>query len=234
MQSGADADYQFATEHWKLDMDIIDLDLGRWYYVGHKLTFRPSFGARAALIQQKVHISYTNGFAPYLVAVPGIISEGFFVGNTDVYNRSHSWAVGPKAALETNWMLGCGFRLYGNGEADILYTRYSSLKEETSSVGNVVGIFDIILPFSFSLTNDTTGTQTDADYLRTHLSLEMGFGWGTDLYRSKYYIDCSAGYEFQVFFDQNMFRHDVTDPGSFIPNGNLYINGLITKVRLDF
>lgn len=233
IQAGEDVNYQFASEKWKLGMDIIELELGRFCYIGCKLTIRPSFGARAVWIRQAIHISYTNGFTGFSIDVPGLLGTGFFVGNRDVHDTSHSWAVGPKLALNTNWMLGCGFRLFGNGEVDILYTRYSLLKEKTVTVGTVVGIIDLI-PINFSLSDQTSDKEKNLDYLRTHLDLELGIGWGTYLNNCKYYLDCSAGYDFQVFFDQNMIRHDVADPGSFIPNGNLYVQGLIIKVRFDF
>lgn len=234
VESDEDVYYQSASEKWKLGMDIIDLDLGRWYYVGCKLTVHPSLGARAALIQQHVHVSYINGFVSFDVDVPGFVdSSGFLVERKDVYNTSRSWGIGPKAALETNWMLGWGFRLFGNGEADILYTRYSPLKIKSVASGTVVGTVDLV-PFNFALTGNTTGDQKGVDYLRTHCNLQLGFGWGTHFRKNKGHIDCTAGYALEVYFDQNMLRHDVTDPGGSIPNGNLYINGLVANMRFDF
>lgn len=231
--SAGDVIYQFAKEKWKLGMDLLDLDLGRWFYVGCNLTFHPSFGVRAALIEQKVHVSYTNGFANYTVDLPGLLGGGTLLENKNVQGKSRSWGLGPKAALETHWLLGRGFRLFGNGEADLLYTRYTALKESTGAAGTVLGIINLI-PFSFTTSNETRGKQRNVGCLRTHLELELGVGWGTYLECSDMCIDCSAGYDFQVFFDQNMLRRHVTDPGGSLPNGNLYTQGLIAKVRLDF
>ena len=231
--SATEVVYQFAKEHWKLGMDLFDLDLGRWFYVGCNLTFHPSLGLRAAFIDQKVHVSYTNGFANYTVDLPGLLGGGTLVENKNVRGKARSWALGPKAALETHWALGRGFWLFGNGEADLLYTRYTSLKERTSAAGTVLGIINFI-PFSFTESNATRGKQRNVGCLRAHVDLELGLGWGTYLECRDVYIDCSAGYDFQVFFDQNMLRHHVTDPGSFLPTGNLYIQGLIAKVRVDF
>ena len=52
-----------------------------------------------------------------------------------------------------------------------------------------------------------------------------------------YHIDFSAGYGFQVFFNQNMFRHfndDQMSANSRSPYGNLYIQGLTIAFKLDF
>jgi hypothetical protein len=81
--------------------------------------------------------------------------------------------------------------------------------------------------------------QKDIDYLRTHLELELGFGWGSYFDNNNWHIDLSAGYALQVFFDQNMFRHfetgnHRTTAYSSLPHGNLYVQGLTATARLDF
>jgi len=203
--------YQSASQSWKLDMDIIDLDLGRWYYVGTKLTFRPSFGARAAWIGQKAVIHYTN---------EGV--DDFY----DIHKKSRSWAIGAKAALDTNWLIGSGFRLYGNGEADLLFTKYTraSYSADHETAAGVV-------------TDPVSVTQRRIYAVKPHLDLELGFGWGTYIDCNNWYMDFSAGYGFQVFFDQNMFRgfyDNVSQGTSSMPNGNLYVHGLTATFKLDF
>lgn len=199
-------------EKWRLNMDFLDWQLARSYYVGTKLTFRPFFAARAAWIRQNVDVEYTNS-----------VSTG---SSTFVDKRSHSWAIGPRAGLNASWMIGDGFRFYGNGAGDILFTQYTKLstKEQSVSAAGVAGgIFRV--------------TQKKLNTLRTHLDLELGLGWGSYLDCNKWHIDFSAGYGFQVFFDQNMFRHFTDDIGvttSNTPNGNLYVHGLTATARLDF
>jgi hypothetical protein len=77
----------------------------------------------------------------------------------------------------------------------------------------------------------------EIDYLRTHLDLEMGFGWGTYFDDNNWHVDLSAVYGFQVFWDQNMFRefsNSTMQAKSFAPNGNLYVHGLTLSARFDF
>lgn len=211
LDGSAVTQYRSASQNWKLDMDIVDLDLGRWYYVGTKLTFRPSFGARAAWIGQKTETDYDNA-----------VTDDFY----DINKKSRSWALGAKAALDTNWMLGSGFRLYGNGEADLLFTKYTraSYSASHSTAAGVV-------------TDPVSVTQRRIYAVKPHLDLELGFGWGTYVDCNNWYLDFSAGYGFQVFFDQNMFRSfndDVSQGISTMPNGNLYIHGLTATFKLDF
>lgn len=204
-----------AHEHWHLNMDIVDLDLGRWYYVGTKLTFRPSFGARAAWIRQNLHVEYEN---------LGALGAGV-TDLTNIKGKTRSWAIGAKAALDTNWMMGAGFRLYGNGEADLLFTKYTRLT--TSERHSDATLF----------TTPIRVKQRRVYAVKPHLDLELGIGWGTYLDCNNWYMDFAAGYGFQVFFDQNMFRHfdDIVMFGhSSMPNGNLYIHGLTATFSLDF
>ncbi len=213
--------FDSARADWNLKMDIADLDLGRWYYVGTQLTFRPAFGVRGAFIRQNYNVSYVN-------------NTGFGLGYVDdqrIEKSSKSWAVGPEASLATDWMLGAGVRLFGNGEADILYTRYTKVSfRETHSIGPTSTV-SVVVP--------TTATVRDSrvSTLRAHMDLEMGLGWGMYFNCNKWYFDVSAGYEFQIFWDQNMFRKFTDDVSWFNgiePTGNLYIHGLTATVRFDF
>ena len=207
--SNGNATYTSISEKWRLNMDIADLDLGRWYYVGTKLTFRPNFGARAAWIRQNVTVTNTNATTV----------------NT-VTGKSRSWAIGAKTGLDTNWDLGYGFRMFGNGEADLLFTKYTRLSSKSGHVASPV-----------VTTADIHVKQKRVYAVKPHLDLELGFGWGTYLDCNNWYMDFSAGYGFQVFFDQNMFRHfndDIMDANSTLPNGNLYVHGLTMTFKLDF
>lgn len=216
--------YQSANQSWKLKMDFVDLSIARAYYSGTKLTVRPFFGVRGAWIRQNLKTSYA-GSAAYLT--PQTETRGTF--NSKITNFYSSWGVGPRTGFESNWMIGRGLRFIGNGSGDILYTRYDIHEnQQTSSLTVTPGTNPIATNASIS---------QDIDYLRTHLDLELGFGWGMYFHQNDYHIDLSATYGFQVFWNQNMFRsfQDQFIPGaSFAPNGDLFIHGLTATARFDF
>jgi hypothetical protein len=210
--------FNSAKGSWRLAMDIVTADLGRWYYSGMKLTFRPSLGMRAAFIGQEYKATYTNS----------TLGIGF-VDTETVSRKTHSWALGPQVGLNSNWALGYGMRLFGNGEADLLYTRYSKLTFKETHTAVTSG------------SNNLTGAAHVKDEpfgaLRTHLDFQLGLGWGRYFSCNGFYWDLSACYEFQVFYDQNMFRKftdDVSWFNGFNPNGNLYVHGLTVSTRFDF
>jgi hypothetical protein len=213
--------FQNANQAWTLKMDFFDVSLGRGYYSGTKLTVRPSFGARAAWIRQNLTTT-SNGSTNYLTAT------GYH--NYQESDYFASWGIGPRAGFESNWLVGHGLRFIGNGSADILYTRYHTHSTQQVYNNNVVA------GGTNPITTNASVSQ-EIDYLRTHLDLEMGFGWGTYFDDNNWHVDLSAVYGFQVFWDQNMFRefsNSTMQAKSFAPNGNLYVHGLTLSARFDF
>lgn len=196
--------------HWRLNMDFLDVDMGRWFYSGTRLLMRPSVGIRAAWIDQSRHATYFHTVNTSLV------------GTT--HTKTDSWAIGPRAAIASNWLIGDGFRFYGNGSADILYTRYKMHSDNSAQTSATAVV-------------STVYKQNHINTLRTHLDLELGIGWGSYFDCNNWHFDLSAGYGFQVFFNQNMFPQTfgVANPLRITSvNGNLYVQGLTVTARLDF
>jgi hypothetical protein len=204
--------YHSAAEEWKLKMDLLDWDLGRSYCVGKSLCIRPYIGLRSAWIRQDANISYVNTNASYALIWP----------STYIDQTIRSWGIGPRIGISSNWELGKGFRIFGSGEGDILYTQYNLNSQQTSNTTTASG-------YSVS--------QNGVNYLRAHCDLDLGLGWGRYFASNKYHLDFVINYAVQVFFDQNMFRRTVSAQSlgvSTMPNGNLYLSGLTVTTRFDF
>jgi hypothetical protein len=195
--------------HWRIDFDFIDADLGRWYYVGTQLTFRPSIGMRAAWIKQKRHATFTDILSPSLQWLDK--------------EETHSWGVGTRFALDMNWMIGSGFRFFANSVLDVLFTRYHVNANSSNLVGTAIVL-------------ETDMYEKNINTLRPHVDLEWGLGWGTYLCNHNWHVDFSASYGFQVFWNQNMFRSSGSSPNLryIMPNGDLYVHGLTATAKLDF
>ena len=211
--------FSSASASFKTNLDFVDWVLGRSYFVGKNLTFHPVVGVRGAWITQNMSVHYKNPVAG-TTGDSTILSP---VCSLDTYSRVHSWGVGARTGVETNWLLGQGIRLYGNGYADMLYTKYKLQNKSifTNSVNNT----------QYVISKDRIGA------VRTHLDLELGFGWGSYFDNNNWHIDLSAGYGFQVFFNQNMFRNsndDIVVASGCVANGDMTAQGLTAKVRIDF
>lgn len=206
-----------AKQTWRFAMDIGDVVLARRFAVGESLSFHPFLALRAAWIRQHLNNTY-GGEQTRSVGYQSVV----------VRESACSWALGPRLGFDLDWALGCGFTLYGVGAEDLLFTRYSSLNtDQKALLAN--GLTDRTYSYQFR--------QRNVDYLRNHLDLELGFGWDTYFARDQWHIDFRAGYVFEAFFDQNMFRvypDDLAVAKSSCPNGNLFVHGLSVKARLDF
>lgn len=197
-----------AKGRWNLEINAIDGQLARSYYVGTKLTFRPFLALRALWLNQKYTAVYYQPLdLPY-----------------HVRNSSRSWGIGPEVGITSHWLLGWGVRVIGSAEADILFTRYNLHVTEEDSL-------DPSRDFVVDL------HQRQLKYLRPHTCLDLGLGWGTYFNNHNYHFDMNATYGFQVFWSQNMFRNFVDDSAqgkSSLPNGDLYVQGLTGELRFDF
>jgi hypothetical protein len=216
---------------YKNNLDFVDAEMGRSYYVGKRLIFRPAWGARGAWILQNIHVAYNNTTGAISADPTGQIVS--FPSALDVYQRSHSWAVGPRAGLTMDWMFGYGIRFFGSGYADILFTRYK-IQDKSVLIPRVPNTV-VATPFALTGNPISLITYDKVNAIRTHLDFEMGFGWGSYFGHHNWHVDLSASYGFQVFFSQNMFRH--YDSGISVnsePHGDLYVQGLTATVRFDF
>lgn len=228
--------YDKVKENWTMNLDVLEADLGRWCYVGTKFTVRPSAGFRTVWIGQKVDVKYENTILGNIPGTTGPV--GGRIDARTITGKTTSWGIGPQIAFDTNWDLGAGFRILANVEADVIFTNYTNLRytdKHTAAPVTVAGV-TAVNPIDWRK-NSIKLNQKAVGSLRTHIDFETGFGWGTYLDCNNWYMDFVATYGYQVFYDQNMFRHFSTDTAlgnSTLPNGNLYIQGLRLTAKLDF
>lgn len=211
--------YTSLSSTYDNDLDFIDAEMARVYYVGKSLVLRTAMGLRAAWIHQSLD-------SVYEVTVDPITAR-----KLTVTSNTHSWGIGPRMGTLLEWGLGKGFSVVGSASGDILYTWYHILDKTEVNFFNPAFAAD-----RAGVDSNTFTTSDQPKALRAHMDLEMGVNWGTYFSNNGYHLDFSATYGFQVFFDQNMFRHwdGLLPAWSTAPHGNLYVNGLTFSARLDF
>ena len=195
-----------AKSKWKLELNILDTQLARSYYVGTKLTFRPFFGARAAWINQFYSVLYTLPTNLY-----------------PIHNSSHSWGLGPETGLGANWLLGYGIRVIGMAQADVLFTRYNLHAQEPFSGAPSVEAVSLYQRHSYYLRP------------HTNLELGFGWGTYFSNHNYHWDLLATYGFQVfwnQNMFRN--FVDDVSVGKSYTPAGDLYIHGLTASMRFDF
>lgn len=221
---------------WTLETNFLDTVFGRYTTEGKIFQFHNYVGLRAAFIDQK----QTNFYNANLV------NGGSEVGVASSEVNTNSWGIGIRGGTDAQCKIGDGFRFYANGAGDLLYTHYNWHGVSNATIGTIVNWNSDVI-------------QKDIATVRLHLEAELGFLWGIDLncrnMTNPLRLDFSAGYGFQVFFDQNMFRHFTTafeeivtipatietvlsgvvaSPISNSPNGNLYMQGLRLSASIQY
>ncbi|MBN2479764.1 MAG: hypothetical protein JXA94_06010 [Parachlamydiales bacterium] len=194
---------------WELDLDILDFELGRYNYTGRYLIFMPYSGLRGGWIDQK-----------YVSIVTTRTNIDF-----PTTSKSDSWIIGPRVGIDTKWLLGSGFRFFGDISTSLFYQRYSKVKFIQSSNTN---------PSIPSI-----NIKDKNNFINPNLDLTLGFGFGSYFNENNWNFDLLVGYEFHMFWNQNIMnqlkaRTDLTNDAEAIKPANLMLHGLIASISFDF
>jgi hypothetical protein len=107
---------QEAKSRWSLDMDLIDLEFAQMFYVNHCFIVRPHVGLRGARIDQNYHVEQSLNTA---------LGLGGTTFSEVVKSKNDFKGCGPRAGLDVEFHLGCGFVLYGKGAASLVYGQFN-------------------------------------------------------------------------------------------------------------
>ncbi len=125
----------YATDietHWKLQLNLIDFELGREYWTSKYLSFRPFVGLRIAFIEQNFEIQHKGGVWDF----QRFGTESVRV-NDKVDLDNDFKGVGVRAGFDTVWNFGCGWGLYGNFASSIVYGKFSLDHDEEMRVAEI-------------------------------------------------------------------------------------------------
>ena len=193
-----------------MENDLIDLEFSRPHYLGKKLIFKPHFGFRGGWIDQKYNLEAQVTWRSE--------NESSFYFNVS----SKSWLIGPRAGLDSQWLLGEGFSLFGNLASSLCYQHFNVKYKETT-------VPDLALEFN-------SDSKTKDYYVNPNLEFAVGINWGSYLAENQYHIDLSAGYEFHIFWNQNQMSVLKNDNNQtpHTKAGDLMLHGLTISGRFDF
>ena len=166
---------------WYLDLDIIDLGLGRKLFLGEKLLVTPHLGIELALIDQKYYMnakSYNS------------TDDVFFSPYSRV--KSDSWGLGPKMALDSEWKFSDTLSFIINAAGKILYTSYK-VKHRTYNIYYNSSFFE-------------DHFNWNRKYLRPMVDIAGGFSWAKYFGEDFWHFELAVLYEFHILWNQNVMR----------------------------
>lgn len=199
--------YNKAHAWWHLNFEVVDLELGRNFYISRYLTLRPHFGLKGTWQKQKYHVLFEGAQ----------IQTNDSISSTSK-NKMDYWGVGIRSGLDAGWYFTRGFSLYGNLAITGLWEGYGVKRSD--------------LVFDLTTHTGTVGLHTKyhPHFLNPVIEWEIGLSWETWFYHDDYHFALAAGWEEQVWFNQNQFI------GLHFSNNlsDLILEGFTLKGRFDF
>ncbi|NGX36931.1 MAG: hypothetical protein K1000chlam2_00077 [Chlamydiae bacterium] len=180
----------YATDiehHYKLKLNLVDIELGRNFWTSKYLSLRPHVGLRIASIKQNLELQHKGGSWSTRTSSP--IQDAF---NNEVDLDNDFKGVGIRAGLDSTWNFGCGWALYGNMATSIVYGRFNIDHDEENR--------QAIAPHS-----KIKVLETEESFRASRAMLDLGLGiqWSGMFCACQYGIMISLGWEHHLFFDQN-------------------------------
>lgn len=175
----------FATDmqtHWRLKLDLVDIEMGREFWSSKYLTLRPFIGLRVSWIKQNYEIDQQGGSW----------GSGLSAFNGEVQMDNDFKGIGVRGGLDSNWLIGRGFSFFGNVALAIVYGRFSIDHEEFNRQASA--------PFA-----KTPLLDSDESFhaSRGMTDLELGIEWSTMFSNCNYGFTVGLSWEHHMFFNQN-------------------------------
>lgn len=201
---------------WDVRYNTIDVSLGKPHYVSRYLVMNPFFGARIGWIDQEYSVNY-GGAATGPSGTPGT--------RTISHNQNDFWGIGTRAGINTDWMLGKGWCLFGNIAASILFGKFEIDQSYHLPANITTGI--------------SQGYDIDFDLYQNvpNFEIAIGIGWGKYFNKKRNHVALRAAYEFHEWWDQNNMRKFSSGGPNYVNDvvsrGNFTLNGFSLKVQFD-
>ena len=192
-----------ASANWKVKLNVLDLELGRNFWISKWLTLRPYTGVKFSWNNQHLTANY-NGFEP-----APILGD-----DVNLSMKINQFGVGVRSGLDTAWYMWKRWSIFGEFAATGMLNYFDSTRKDTDTVTGVV------------INNLTKISQHRVTAI---LEWALGLRYETAWHNDDYMFTIQAGWEEQIWFNQNQFI--------FMPNAaanDLNFEGLQLKVAFNF
>ena len=202
--------YGSAAFRWKLDLDLVDFELGKRYQVSSALTINPYCSMRFAWIDQSVHAIYS-------------LPSNSAYARDQVMAMNDFHGIGPRLGLSSEWGFAHGWMILAGGSASLLYGRF-----------NTHDGFSTAAASSAELLNDI---DEHFSQMAPNADFNVGFGYGRSFSNSGWHFGVQIGYEAQVFWNQNEWRQPIGSDApalAILQTLDLSIQGFSLRGQFEF
>lgn len=217
--------------HLKLNLNLVDLELGREFWNSKYLTLRPHIGLRLAYVDQKYTIIHRAG--SWALRNVSAVQDPF---NNEATLKNDFHGLGLRTGFDSTWFIGNGFSLFGSTAISLIYGRFSLEMNERNRASTA--------PFDITR---IMGSDEHFHSLKAITDLTLGMQYSTLFNDCKYGFTLSLGWEHHLFLNQNQLWRVVRlgdTPNALTNNtgvnlfsksrGDLSTQGWTLTARFDF
>ena len=199
-------DMIFASGSWKLNFNVINLELGRSLCPTDCLKIRPFIGFKGAWLDDDLTFNYQLNETNFPLL--------------NMTNNIDYWGIGIRAGMNTSWYLCDNFAIFGNIALTPLRARYDIDRQDRTTP-------DAAAPeVTFLERNTTHNFSTIKGIFEFIIGLRYDLWWCD----CSYHLGIEAGWEEQVWVNHNNHYVPIED----FSLGNLTLQGLTVQLRFDF
>lgn len=208
------------SANWDVHFNVIDLELGRNFYLSQFLTMRPHIGLKGTW-QDHDFKSRTES-SDFVVRVRQDNAQDIEVavtGPAHIKKHTDVWGIGVRGGFNVAWYMSKCWSIYGDLAFTTLWTNYHKLT-------HTVSVDDATAGQSRGYVNLDNNNIYTCKYIA---EMELGLRWETWFYDDNYHFAIQAGWEQQSWINWARFV-ELLDVSSH----DFSVQGLNLKFRFDF
>jgi hypothetical protein len=166
------------SSKWRQYFNVLDLELGRNFFISRHLTLRPHFGLKSAWISEKWKLQYVE-------------ADSIFI---DLQKRKQTlWGIGTRAGLNTVWHFSRNWGLYGDIAVTALWSDFHIKAKDRETDA------------SLALNVTTLNTREVITEVIPVIETGLGMTYMAWFDHDEYLFQISAGWEEQIWLGFNNF-----------------------------
>jgi len=194
-----------AKSRWKLQFQVVELELGRNSFISKYLSFRPHIGLKGTWQQQDYLVFYEA------INVVGLRRK------ERMHITQDSFGVGIRTGFDGAWHFNKYFSFIGNIAFSGLWSYFDT--ERTDRIKALLGLEFVRLK-----------TENEYHTIQPVLEFSTGLRGEVWFFNSLYHLSLDLLWEEQRWYSMNKFYHILEETN----HGSLVTQGLTMRLRFDF
>ena len=198
-----------ARSNWSLHYNVIDLELGRNFYLSRSLAVRPFAGLKATWQDQDWNTRYRAGQVV-------INNSAALLGTVRTNQDQDVWGIGIRMGANGSWYFCRGWGLVSDLAFSGVWMDYDNDRKDIFQQDNTTSV-------------TTVNVKKDNDSVKAVIEMMLGLRGEWWFSQERYHFSLQAGWEAQVWINSGNFIYLIGQS-----NGDLTFSGLTVKARFDF